>query len=145
MATSFQYSSLPEMHVKLEFKNKMYNQNIKQRDIRCFNSISSPSRYCFFFILHLFYLSSCTDRICFAMFHHWPRYSYLVPDSCWATTRIYFAFFRGIHLLCWYMFIINATRSCNERTILHCIESYLYYIILVNKKNIFWGGKRGKK
>ena len=31
MATSFQYSSLPEMHVKLEFKNKMYNQNIKQR------------------------------------------------------------------------------------------------------------------
>jgi hypothetical protein len=25
-------------------------------------------------------------------------------------------------------------RSCNERTILHCVESYLYYIILVNKK-----------
>jgi hypothetical protein len=49
-----------------------------------------------------------------------------------STTRIYFAFFRGIHLLCWYMFIINATRSCNERTILHCVESYLYYIILVN-------------
>ena len=25
-------------------------------------------------------------------------------------------------------------RSCNERTTLHCVESYLYYIILVNKK-----------
>ena len=25
-------------------------------------------------------------------------------------------------------------RSCNERTALHCVESYLYYIILVNKK-----------
>jgi hypothetical protein len=25
-------------------------------------------------------------------------------------------------------------RSCNERTILHCLESYLYYVILVNKK-----------
>jgi len=35
------------------------------------------------------------------------------------------------------MFIINATRSCSERTILHCVESYLYYIILVNKKNDF--------
>jgi hypothetical protein len=30
--------------------------------------------------------------------------------------------------------IINAMRSCNERTTLHCVESYLYYIILVNKK-----------
>jgi hypothetical protein len=25
-------------------------------------------------------------------------------------------------------------RSCNERTILHCLESYLYYVILVNKQ-----------
>ena len=25
-------------------------------------------------------------------------------------------------------------RSWNERTTLHCVESYLYYIILVNKK-----------
>ena len=25
-------------------------------------------------------------------------------------------------------------RSCNERNILHCLESYLYYVILVNKK-----------
>ena len=25
-------------------------------------------------------------------------------------------------------------RSCNERTTLHGVESYLYYIILVNKK-----------
>ena len=57
-------------------------------------------------------------------------------------TRIYFAFFFGgeiemtdsMNLLCWYIFIINAMRSCNERTILHCLESYLYYVILVNKK-----------
>jgi hypothetical protein len=28
-------------------------------------------------------------------------------------------------------------RSCSERTILHCVESYLYYIILVTKKIIF--------
>jgi hypothetical protein len=40
-----------------------------------------------------------------------------------------------MNLLCWYMLIINAMRSCSERTILHCVESYLYYIILVNKKN----------
>ena len=57
-------------------------------------------------------------------------------------TRIYFAFFFGgeiemtdsMNLLCWYIFIINAMRSCNEHTILHCLESYLYYVILVNKK-----------
>jgi len=30
-----------------------------------------------------------------------------------------------------YMFIINVMRSCNEHIILHCVESYLYYIILV--------------
>ena len=28
---------------------------------------------------------------------------------------------------------------------LHCVESYLYHNILVNKKNIFWGVKRGRK
>ena len=28
----------------------------------------------------------------------------------------------------------NAIRSCNESKTLHCVESYLYYIILVNKK-----------
>ena len=39
-----------------------------------------------------------------------------------------------MNLLCWFIFIINAMRSCNERTTLHCVESYLYYIILVNKK-----------
>jgi hypothetical protein len=69
-------------------------------------------------------------------------------------TGIYFAFFLGgggiemtdwMNLLCWYIFIINAMRSCNERTALHCVESYLYYIILVNRKNIFWGVKRGRK
>jgi hypothetical protein len=42
------------------------------------------------------------------------------------------------------MFIINAMQSCNERTTLHCVESYLYYIILVNKQNIFGGVKRGR-
>ena len=36
-------------------------------------------------------------------------------------------------------------RSCNERTTLHCVESYLYYIILVNKKIFFLGVKRGRK
>ena len=36
-------------------------------------------------------------------------------------------------------------RSCNERTTLQCVESYLYYIILVNEKNIFSGVKRGRK
>jgi len=39
-----------------------------------------------------------------------------------------------MNLLCWYIFIINAMRSCNERTTLHCVKSYSYYIILVNKK-----------
>jgi hypothetical protein len=54
-------------------------------------------------------------------------------------TGIYFAFFGAggiemtdwMNLLCWYIFIINAMRSCRERTTLHCVESYLYYIILV--------------
>ena len=35
------------------------------------------------------------------------------------------------------MFIINDMRSCSERTIIHFVESYLYYIILVNKKDYF--------
>ena len=35
-------------------------------------------------------------------------------------------------------------RYCNERTTLHCVESYLYYIILVYK-NIFGGVKRGRE
>jgi hypothetical protein len=36
-------------------------------------------------------------------------------------------------------------RSCNERTTLHCVSSYLYYIISVKKKIIFGGLKRGRK
>jgi hypothetical protein len=36
-------------------------------------------------------------------------------------------------------------RSCNERTTLHCVESYLYYIILVNKKKILRSETREKK
>ena len=36
-------------------------------------------------------------------------------------------------------------RSCNERTTLHCVESYLYYIILVNKKYFLRSETREKK
>ena len=36
-------------------------------------------------------------------------------------------------------------RSCNERTTLHCVESYLYYIILVNKKKILRSETRERK
>jgi hypothetical protein len=63
---------------------------------------------------------------------------------------VYILHFLGVemidwmNLLCWYIFIINGMRSLTERTILHCVESYLYYIILVDK-NIFWGVKRGRK
>ena len=32
------------------------------------------------------------------------------------------------------MFILNAMRYCSERITLHCVYSYLYYIILVKKK-----------
>ena len=69
-----------------------------------------------------------------------PRPSTQINAKRISTTRIYFAFLAvemtdWMNLLCWYMFIINAMRSCSERTILHCVESYLYYIILVNKKN----------
>jgi hypothetical protein len=41
--------------------------------------------------------------------------------------------------------IINAMRSCNERTTLHCVESYLYYIILVNKKKYFLSSETKEK
>ena len=33
-------------------------------------------------------------------------------------------------------------QSCSERTTLHCVESYLYYIILVNKKIFSEGEKK---
>ena len=36
-------------------------------------------------------------------------------------------------------------RSCNERTTLHCVESYLYYNILVNKKYFLRSETREKK
>ena len=39
----------------------------------------------------------------------------------------------------------NAMRSCTERTTLHCVESYLYYIILAYKKIFSVGVKRGTK
>jgi hypothetical protein len=53
---------------------------------------------------------------------------------------VYILHFLGVemtdwmNLLCWCMFIINAMRYCSERTTLHCVESYLYYIILVNSE-----------
>ena len=51
-------------------------------------------------------------------------------------TRIYFAFFRSRNdrLNEFVMFIMIAMRSCSEHTILHCVESYLCYIILANEK-----------
>ena len=57
-------------------------------------------------------------------------------------TRIYFVIFweggsRNDRLNEFVMLIYiynNAMRSCNESKTLHCVESYLYYIILVNKK-----------
>jgi hypothetical protein len=66
-----------------------------------------------------------------------PRPSTNINTKRISITRIYFAFFWGVgiemtdwmNLLCWYIFIINAMRSCNERTTLHYVESYLYYII----------------
>jgi hypothetical protein len=66
-------------------------------------------------------------------------------------TRIYFSFFGGsrndrLNEFVMLIYIYNNTmRSCNERATLHCVESYLYYIILVNKKNIFGGVKRGRE
>jgi hypothetical protein len=43
------------------------------------------------------------------------------------------------------MFIINVVRSGSERTILHCVESYLYYIILVNKNIYFLSSETKEK
>ena len=39
----------------------------------------------------------------------------------------------------------NAMRSCNESKTLHCVESYLYYIILVNKKIFSEEWNKGEK
>jgi hypothetical protein len=36
-------------------------------------------------------------------------------------------------------------RYCNERTTLHRVMFYLFHIILVKKKIIFGGVKRGRK
>jgi hypothetical protein len=55
-------------------------------------------------------------------------------------TRIYFVFFwesRNDRLNEFAMLIYiynNVLRSSNEPTTLHCVESYLYYVILVNTK-----------
>jgi hypothetical protein len=69
-----------------------------------------------------------------------PRPSTYINAKRISITRIYFAFFwesRNDRLNEFVMLIYiyyNAMRSCNERTTLHYVESYLYYIILVNKK-----------
>ena len=69
-----------------------------------------------------------------------PRPSTNINAKRISITRIYFAFFwrsRNDRLNEFVMLIYiynNAMRSCNERTTLHCVESYLYYIILVNRK-----------
>ena len=69
-----------------------------------------------------------------------PRPSTNINAKIISITRIYFAFFwesRNDRLNEFAMLIYiynNAMRSCNERTTLHCVESYLYYVILVNKK-----------
>ena len=65
-----------------------------------------------------------------------PRPSTNINAKRISITRIYFAFggwgSRNDRLN---EFVYNnAMRSCNERTTLHCVESYLYYVILVNKQ-----------
>jgi hypothetical protein len=66
-----------------------------------------------------------------------------------STTRIYFAFVRGRNdrpnecVMLIYVYN-NTMRSCNERTTLHCVESYLYYITLVNKKKVLRSETREK-
>jgi hypothetical protein len=68
-----------------------------------------------------------------------PRPSTNINTKRISITRIYFAFFGGSRndrLNDFVMLIYiynNAMRSCNERTTLHCVESYLYYVILVKK------------
>ena len=67
-----------------------------------------------------------------------PRPSTNINAKRISITGIYFAFFLGggggiemtdwMNLLCWYIFIINPMRSCIERTTLHGVESYLYFL-----------------
>ena len=70
-----------------------------------------------------------------------PRPSTNINAKRISITGTYFAFFWGrnrndrLNEFVMLIYIYNnAMRSCNERTALHCVESYLYYIILVNKK-----------
>jgi hypothetical protein len=69
-----------------------------------------------------------------------PRPSTNINAKRISITRIYFAFFGGsrndrLNEFVMLIYIYNnAMRSCNERTTLHCVESYLYYVILVNNK-----------
>ena len=69
-----------------------------------------------------------------------PRPSTSINVKRISITRIYFVFFweskndrlnESVMLI--YMHN-NAMRSSNEPTTLHCVESYLYYVILVNTK-----------
>ena len=69
-----------------------------------------------------------------------PRPSTSINVKRISITRIYFVFFwesRNDRLNEFAMLIYiynNALRSSNEPTTLHCVESYLYYVILVNTK-----------
>ena len=64
-----------------------------------------------------------------------PRLSNQINAKRISTTRINFAFLRGRNdRLNAFVMLIYAMQSCNERTTLHCVESYLYHIILVDKK-----------
>ena len=63
-----------------------------------------------------------------------------MPKEFQSLVYIYFAFFGGSRndrlnefLMLIYIYN-NVMRSCIERTTLHCVESYLYYVILVNNK-----------
>ena len=72
-----------------------------------------------------------------------PRPSTNINAKRISITRIYFAFFGGsrnmkndrLNEFVMLIYIYNnVMRSCIERTTLHCVESYLYYVILVNNK-----------
>ena len=69
-----------------------------------------------------------------------PRSSTNINAKRISITRIYFAFLGGSRndRLNEFVMLIyinnNAIQSFNERTTLHCVESYLYYVILVKKK-----------
>ena len=70
------------------YKYNEGNRRFKRYDVLIGGSIyAQPVNV--IFILHLFYLSShiALPGYFFVIFDHWPRNSFLVPDSCWTTIR----------------------------------------------------------